>query len=463
MTVLEAEPKQPATVAKAVSQHPIRPRNPRAKRVLCATIVVAGLVVLLLPTVMSAFGLGNSLIGSSMPDGTVVTSDSASIGWFSPLVAHGVQIKQADQKQPTKVEKLEVNKSLFDMVRDKMKNATITLTKPKFRLVLNDGGKSAGALFPRMRTKVIDGELRVFRLDEKEPVLFLDKLNFTSNVKDHGKGRQMSMEPTTIVDRYKLTPEVTDHGLALIAPLLANATDIEGAISVRIEELKVNRVNDKSTVETLRGTVTLHDVTSEAGPVASDLFDIFGYVTRRSVPKRVLVARESVVRFHLKDERIHHDGFAFVLPEIAPNVELRSSGSVGFDETLDLTLSLNVPESLARTVPAIASLVGQPVEVRVTGTVSKPVVGLPNNQHLADYIASRLVPTADGNPEQLPAAIVRLVEGVANPRRLPNQRVQTLPGTIMNLIRSVREVRRQKAESGELPRRNRRRRRRVRP
>ena len=461
MTVLQAEPKTTNTETSNAKK-PAKPAVPTdekrrwPKRLACA-IVCFTFAIALLPTALNTTGYTNSMIASSMEDGTVVTSDSATIGWFSPLVAYGVQIKKPNQKEAQKIEKLEVNKSLFDIVRNKMKNATITLTKPKFRIVLNDGGKSAGALFPKMRTKVVDGELRVFELDAKEPILFLDKLNFTSDVRDHGKGRQMSMKSTTIIDRYKLTPEMTDHGLSLIAPMLANATDIEGSISLRIDEMKVNRVDSKSTLDTLRGSVTLHDVTSESSPVVSDMAEILGHVMGRSFPKRIVVARESVVKFYLKDERIFHDGLAFVLPDIAPDVELRSSGSVGFDQTLDITLSLIIPDSLGRLIPAVASAVGQSVQLRVTGTLTEPVVGLPENQHLADYIASRLVQTPGGNPEELPAAIVRLIEGVANPNRFPTERVQTLPGTIMNLIRTGREMRRKRIESGELPQRPRRR------
>ncbi|MFK7819486.1 MAG: hypothetical protein AB8G99_12270 [Planctomycetaceae bacterium] len=470
MKLLEANPQtaEPPKPLATQSATPLRQRGPgsRRKKLLLTITGFIALGIAFLPTLICSFGYGTKLLQRSQPAGTLVEAESVSVGWFSPLVAHGIQIKKPSQKEGTKIEKLEVNKSLLDMVRDKMKNATVTLKNPKFRIVLDDGGKSAGALFPRMRTKIVDGELRVFETNkDKEPKVFLEKLNFTSNVKDiKGGGRQMSIRSTTILDRYKLTPELTDKGLGFVAPLLANATDVEGAVSLRIEELTVDRVNDQSKVKALRGSVVLHDVRAEAGPVADDLLDILGYMLRRDIPKRALVAKESTVDFYLKKDRIYHEGFAFVLPEVAPKIELRSAGSVGVDETLDVTLSLVVPESLADALPMMRGLVGKPVEVKVGGTISEPRIGLPNDQGLAEYVASRLVPTEGGNPEELPAAIIRLVEGVASPVRGPNERVQTLPGTIMNLIRSVRETRRQRLESGQarpprqrrLPRRRRR-------
>jgi hypothetical protein len=462
MKLLESNP-QPAPVSVTADQ-PTRASTPSSspvrrsrRKLFVIALAVIGVLIAFLPTLLCSFGFGTRLLARSQPAGTIVEADDVSIGWFSPLVAYGVQIKKPEQKDGTRIEKLEVNKSLLDMVRDKMKDATITLRKPKFKVVLDDGGKSAGALFPRMRTKIVDGELRVFESrKDKEPKVFLEKLNFISNVKDIKGGRQMSIKSTTILDRYKLTPKITDKGLGFVAPLLANATDVEGSLSLKIETLTVDRIDEKSVVKELRGSVVLHDVRAEAGPVAGDLLDILGYMLRRDIPKRALVAKDSTVDFYLKKDRLYHEGFAFVLPEVAPEIELRSAGSVGVDESLDITLSLIVPQSLADTLPVLRPLVGKPVEVKVAGTISEPQVGLPNDQRLAEFVASRLVPTADGNPEKLPAAIIRLVDGVADPTRFPTERVQTLPGTIMNLIRSVREARQQRIESGQRPLRQRR-------
>lgn len=437
------------------------PRQIRRRwKILFAILGVLTVGLALLPGIISHTNLSNAMLSHSLNDGDTATAESFSIGWFSPLIAHGVQIKKADQDKPVKVEKLEVGKSLFDIVRGKLKDATVTLTKPHFRIVLGDGGKSAGALFPRMKTKVVDGRLTVTQAGSKDAVLELDKLNFVTDVATIKDGRRMSITSSTILDRYKLTPELTDHGLGPIAPMLANAADIDGAISLHIESLKMRRVGEQSTVEKLRGTVTLHDATSSAGPVVSDLVDIMGYIVRRKIPKRLTVTRDSTVKFELRKDRFYHEGFAFVLPEISESIEVRSAGSVGLDESLDIQLSLVVPESLAATIPLLKPFIGKPVEVNVTGTLDEPIVGLPNDQRIAEYVASRLVPTPDGNPEALPAAIIRLVDGVADPARHPQDRVQTLPGTVLNLIRSVREKRRQQAESGELPRRRPRNRRR---
>ena len=454
MQLVQDKPQADA-MQQASGSEPQKPvpkrRRITLRRVLVGLLLTAVVGILAMPTVISNTNLSTWVLNRSVDEGTTVTAKSFSIGWFSPIVANGVQIQKDGQDKPVEVEKLEVQKSFLDILRNKVKDATVTLTKPKFRIVLGDGGKSAGLLFPKMRTKVIDGQLTVIGKDSKEPVLKLEKLNFITDVKDIDGGRQSSMSPTTIIDHYKLTPEFTDQGLGLIAPLLASATDVDGSISVRIDSLKTNRIDGKSTIVELRGTATLHDVTSTAGPVASDLVDIMGYVLRREMPKRLTVTKDSVVKFELKKDRVYHEGFAFVLPEVSKDIELRSSGSVGLDESLDLKLALVVPESLAASVPVLGPLVGKPLEVKITGTLAEPTVGLPNNQRVADYIASRLVPTPDGNPEPLPAAIIRLVDGVADPASPPQGKVETLPGSIMNLIRSVREKRQQRIDAGEVP------------
>ncbi len=439
---------------KPVSKKPAG--NARAKRAvlfrcLAVLLVVVLATVLLLPAIIANTSLHSRVLSYSLEDGAVATADSFEIGWFSPLAATGVQIQKKGDDKPVKVEKLEVSKSLLDIVRGKLKDAVITLTKPELRLVLDDGGKSAAALFPKMKTRVINGQLTVERKDVEQPVLQIDGLNFVSNVKSIKGGRQMSITDTTILDHYKLTPEMTQKGLGLVAPLLARAGDVKGAVSLKVDSLKVDRVDNQSQLRELRGKLILHDVTSTAGPVVSDVVDVLSHMRERPLSKRVTVTRESVVTYELKDKRLHHDGFAFVLPEIARDLEVRSRGSVGFDETLDVTLSMIVPESLAVGYPVLKPLQGQPLELKVRGTLSKPVVGLPNDQRVADYIASKLVPTSDGEPEALPAAVVRLIGGVADRNKLPNERTATLPGSVLNLIRSARELRQQRIQNGGRP------------
>jgi hypothetical protein len=78
----------------------------------------------------------------------------------------------------------------------------------------------------------------------------------------------------------------------------------------------------------------------------------------------VRAVQNADVRFEVRDGRMHHEGLRFGFPDISPDLLIRSSGSVGFDRTLDFVLD----------VPPVLADRKDPVKLRVTGTLEKPVV-----------------------------------------------------------------------------------------
>ena len=233
--------------------------------------------------------------------------------------------------------------------------------------------------------------------------------------------------------------------------MLAEATDLDGEVSLKIDTLEVALKEDGPVIEKLRGQVLMHEVRSTAGPAMADMLDVVGLVFRRDVPRRVQVVKDSTINFELIRNRLHHSGFAFVLPNLAPGFLVTSSGSVGFDQTLDLVVSLDVPKTLVDNMPVVAKLVAQPIEIPVKGTIEDPQPSLPANAPLTDFLATRLVPTADGKPEAIPDAVIRLIRGVGNLNVPDVERTQALPGTILNLIRSIQDERKRREANGETP------------
>lgn len=357
--------------------------------------------------------------------------------------------------EKVKAKNAKPKESLLDMMRRKISNATITLREPRFSLSIDDQSALL-KLLPRVRTKIVDGELTLLESDGKTPLLSLKKLNITASAKSVDGGHEVTIEKGTVVERLKLTPELCDKGLKLITPLLADATDVEGEITLKIESAKLLVKSDKREIRELRGELLMHNVRATAGSTLADIVSVIGYVLRRDVPARMQVVKDSSVRFEVVDGRVYHEGLAFVLPELAQGMELRSSGSVGFDETLDLSLALTIPRTMLTKLPMLSAFADKPLEVWVRGTIDKPKVSLPDNTDLTDFIASRLAPTEDGKAESVPTAVARLIQGVADPTRLQAEKTEALPGVLFNLIRSIRDEQRRKIESGELQPRRRR-------
>jgi hypothetical protein len=114
----------------------------------------------------------------------------------------------------------------------------------------------------------------------------------------------------------------------------------------------------------LGGRLALHDVEVGPGSFVQSLAEML------HVPPNIALARESLVRFELIDGRIHHRDLEFSLP----GAKIRTSGSVGFDRTLDLLAEVHVqlPEKLTSQSELARSLSGKTLRVPITGTLAKP-------------------------------------------------------------------------------------------
>ena len=85
----------------------------------------------------------------------------------------------------------------------------------------------------------------------------------------------------------------------------------------------------------------------------------------------VRVVENAEVKFQVRDGRIHHEDMHFGFPDISPDLVIRSSGSVGYDKTLDLVL--DVPSILLNKANPGGKKTAH-VRLRVTGTIDKPIV-----------------------------------------------------------------------------------------
>jgi hypothetical protein len=85
--------------------------------------------------------------------------------------------------------------------------------------------------------------------------------------------------------------------------------------------------------------------------------------------KVVRLAQHAEIRFQVRDGRLHHEGLRLGFPDIDPELQLTSRGSVGLDQTLDLFVDL------PRLDKALRQEKG-PAKCRITGTIGNPKVSV---------------------------------------------------------------------------------------
>lgn len=123
---------------------------------------------------------------------------------------------------------------------------------------------------------------------------------------------------------------------------------------------------------------------------------LFGQVSGTSQPDQIQVLKDSRVEFSVSKDGIAHDGMVFLLPQLAQELTVTSSGIVHLDETLELLLTVNLPKIVPAGRPFLAvlsQLTGTPMQFRVGGTVSEPHLQLPEGMNLLGDLSSRISPT----------------------------------------------------------------------
>lgn len=171
-----------------------------------------------------------------------------------------------------------------------------------------------------------------------------------------------------VIDRAKLTPAACADAIGFALPVIAKATQSEGTISFDLAE---NRVPlGDPTRAAMKGTLTLHAVKVSPGPVATELATLLG-----ATNVTLTLANEQAVAVRVDGGRVYHDNLEIDVR----GYRVKTSGSVGFDGSLNLTADLPLPDrligQLLKDRPLIKEALSKKrVAVTIGGTIDRPQV-----------------------------------------------------------------------------------------
>ncbi|MGL4512276.1 MAG: hypothetical protein ACRCT8_04240 [Lacipirellulaceae bacterium] len=189
----------------------------------------------------------------------------------------------------------------------------------------------------------------------------------------------LTLAPGPVLTRVAISPEVAERVLKFIAPVLADATRVDGQFSLALSEFTAPIVAIGR--GRAAGLLTIHAAKVLPGPSIAELV-----ATAKQV---VSVARDGVqgatqpqdgalltienqqIEFQLADGRVFHRGLSFQIGDVT----VQSSGSVGIDETLDLRLAIPILDEWVEKRPVLlGGLRGQSIRIPVRGTFARPEV-----------------------------------------------------------------------------------------
>jgi hypothetical protein len=222
----------------------------------------------------------------------------------------------------------------------------------------------------------VDGASLVVHLaGGKKPSLTVDNLHLKFSVDSTKEGRVLTLAPVTVFEKLKLTPEVGDELLHMVVPTLADATGVQGEISLSLDTFRVPLDVPENELEKrieLAGKLRLHEISADAKtPLLGALVKVLADMHGKKPSEIVRVVKNADVGFQVRGGRVYAQGLRLGLPDIDPKLLVTLSGSVGLDKSLDLELEIpRVPSPLKKELDDSKA----PVRLRITGTFDKPVV-----------------------------------------------------------------------------------------
>jgi hypothetical protein len=172
---------------------------------------------------------------------------------------------------------------------------------------------------------------------------------------------EITLPKGPLAERIQVTPELCAVLLKYIAPVLADVTASQGQFSVDLAGCRIP-LGDLAKAE-VAGRFTIHSMEVGPGPLVRQFAVFLG----RETPAKL--RPESTVLFRMVNGRVYHQGLELIFPEFS----VRTHGSVGLDQTMNLMAEMPVPPKWLANAPMLAeSFRNQTISVPIAGTLSQP-------------------------------------------------------------------------------------------
>lgn len=177
-----------------------------------------------------------------------------------------------------------------------------------------------------------------------------------------------------LLDKLQINAELAESLLSRINPIFVGLARAEGLVSLRTQDLALPLGSTMHSGGSGRGHLDLTKMRVQPSGLLAELLHLGG------IDHRSLHAAEiSSVDFEIRDGRIHYKNFEM---KFGDTLEMRFYGSVGFDDTLDLVVSLPVRSALLD-------------QLRMDGTIMDVLGVLGNTRIDIPIVGTRLKPRLD--------------------------------------------------------------------
>lgn len=436
--------------------------KPRIWRALLALALVGSVFVAFLPNLLSSRVVYGRLLDRLRAEQFRLNVESMSLSWLAPIRLTGISIEQ-EGKQGSKllqIREVRSEKNLLPFLLSRRQLGRWEVIEPEIDVkLLQDGSnvqdlaRAIGGDKPKTAEKNaparVDVEVGIRRAsvvvrkaDGSSPLVVVPPLDCDLSYSWAEGEPIVDVQPTQWLSRVKLTPELMNIGLELALPALADATWLDGEVSLRSGaiHLPLNRLVESKG----DATISLHDV--RAGLQKAEMIAVANMLARlvgQEGKSELSFINGSEVLVQVENGFVSHEGMRLGLPRVDQRLQIATSGRVGMlDRSLQGMMEFPVPLQWLARNEDVRNLGVPTVSLPISGTLDEPTIEwTAMRQESAELLA--LIRNQLGDNSAVKTAAVATLEGLASGKGDDAIRATA------DLVGQLRELRRKRVAQDE--------------
>ena len=184
----------------------------------------------------------------------------------------------------------------------------------------------------------------------------------------------LNVNEGNLLQNWQITENDSRTWLKYFAPIIADATSVQGQITVASNGAQVPLFDPMKV--SAQGTVSLGELVVGAGPLTQQLLPMMDQLLAVIKPGSSSLQDKTTwlrikpqnVRYAVQDGRVYHDNMQFNYKDIP----IRTRGNVGFDQTMNMVAEIPILDKWLEDQPYLVGLKGQSIQIPIGGTVTKP-------------------------------------------------------------------------------------------
>jgi translocation and assembly module TamB len=182
-------------------------------------------------------------------------------------------------------------------------------------------------------------------------------------------------KPMVVLENVAITPEMCQSWLKYVAPLIAEATSVEGRLSLKLDQATLNPTNPRN--QTVVGQLLIHKAEIGPGPLSNQIISVVQQInairkqdfTQSVSTQKVWVQMpEQKINFEMHNGQVAHRNLNFHVGDVT----ISSSGTVDIDGRMEMVAAMPIPDSWVQKSPLLVGMQGQTLQFPVRGTLTSP-------------------------------------------------------------------------------------------